>query len=30
MGGPPLMLHHIQPPESDLIGLDPTEHAGRY
>jgi len=24
------MPHHIQPPESDLIGLDPTAHAGRY
>jgi hypothetical protein len=24
------MSHYVQPPESDLIGLDPSEHAGRY
>ena len=24
------MTHHIQPPESDLIGLDPTAHVGSY
>lgn len=24
------MVHHILTPESDLIGLDPAEHAGRY
>ncbi len=24
------MVHHILAPQSDLIGLDPTEHAGRY
>lgn len=24
------MPHHILAPETDLIGLDPTEHAGRY
>lgn len=35
MGGPPsegteLMGHHLLDPASDLIGLDPSEHAGRY
>jgi hypothetical protein len=30
MGRAPLMPHHIAPPESDLIGLDPAEYAGRY
>ncbi len=30
MGGAPLMTHHLLPGETDLIGLDPREHADAY